>query len=312
MKRPAWVILVVVMLLLAAAAARVHGSLPFGDDDGGFVPPDKNTAKCEDAVAKKLAHFLSCVLICHVKAADKALAGKMFDEDMCENGPTKTGSSCLEKYEAAADRVLKKATCPACLDATAMMSLTSQGETFLDNLNGAIYCGGAPTATPTPLPTSTPVPTNTPGCVAACTAGQRCVNGTCVCDGTSCPTGCCSGATCMTPSTTSCGTNGAACVACGTGADSCTGGVCKCGSGQACAAGQQCVGGVCVCNSTSCPSGCCSGTICMTPSTTSCGTNGAACVACGTGADSCTGGVCKCGSGAACAPGQQCLNGACA
>jgi len=50
----------------------------------------------------------------------------------------------------------------------------------------------------------------------------------------------------------------------------------------------------------------------MTPSLTSCGTGGAACVTCdATHADTCTNGACTCGVGPACGAGQACVNSAC-
>lgn len=62
---------------------------------------------------------------------------------------------------------------------------------------------------------------------AVCASGQRCVSGTCVCDATSCPNGCCKGANqCLSPSNTSqCGLGGVACQTCGTG-QTCPNGAC--------------------------------------------------------------------------------------
>ena len=75
---------------------------------------------------------------------------------------------------------------------------------------------------------------------------------------------------------------------------------------SACAATQTCTAGACVtpttnkdggvdaggggCNPTSCPTGCCSGQLCLPGTTnTNCGAGGAACTACGTGGVSCVG-----------------------
>src|SRR5205085_1316346 len=64
--------------------------------------------------------------------------------------------------------------------------------------------------------------------------------------------------------------------------------------------------------SQTCTSGCCAGSTCTTPSVTACGAGGGACTACNPNlADRCTAGVCKCGSGAACAAGQVCQSGSC-
>src|SRR5581483_7307846 len=77
----------------------------------------------------------------------------------------------------------------------------------------------------------------------ACDAGQRCHQGQCVCDATSCPNGCCDGANCVPfadQTNQRCGTGGAACAAC-TGSDTCGGGGTPgvCGCTPDCA-GKQC------------------------------------------------------------------------
>ena len=71
---------------------------------------------------------------------------------------------------------------------------------------------------------------NCGGCGNLCDQGQRCSGGSCVCDGTSCPNGCCSDKTCVDQSAQAagkCGKPGMACVACSTDAY-CTQGACAC------------------------------------------------------------------------------------
>jgi hypothetical protein len=141
-------------------------------------------------------------------------------------------------------------------------------------------------------------------CDHACAAGQRCVGGRCVCDGTSCPPGCCANdGSCQRGTTDqACGVcttcNGTQCV----NATACCGAasVCQSGTCQTCGDGQQCRGGACVCDATSCPNGCCNGDTCVKfadQTDQQCGTNGTACSAC-TGHDTCGGGgtqgVCGC------------------
>jgi hypothetical protein len=79
-------------------------------------------------------------------------------------------------------------------------------------------------------------------CVKLCTTGQRCDrdHGRCVCDGQSCPNGCCQGAACKVNDATACGIGGGTCVACGSG-ETCCGGQC-CGG----ATGKTCCGNTCV------------------------------------------------------------------
>ncbi|MDP3502666.1 MAG: kelch repeat-containing protein [Myxococcales bacterium] len=148
----------------------------------------------------------------------------------------------------------------------------------------------------------------------ACNAGQRCELGVCICDGSSCPAGCCSAArNCVAMAQGSCNINGGACISCGSTANVCTSGVCRCGTSASCASGQRCSSGVCVCDATSCPGGCCDAAgVCAARTAATCGTSGGACVACGATADTCsTNGTCLCGVLPACGSGQACVSGSC-
>ena len=124
------------------------GSSNFGGDDTGFVPPDKNTAKCEDTVAKNATKLLGCVMKCHTKQADSALAGQSFDEEACEEGTGKP-VSCRAAYDKATASLIAKGICPACLDATAQSNLADLVTTFLEDNNAQIYCAGS---VPLPAP----------------------------------------------------------------------------------------------------------------------------------------------------------------
>jgi hypothetical protein len=84
------------------------------------------------------------------------------------------------------------------------------------------------------------------GAPLACSSGQRCVGGTCVCNATSCPSGCCSNNQCQLGSGDSaCGSAGNACATCTSGQQVCQSHSCSAcgGSGQICCAGQSCSGG---------------------------------------------------------------------
>jgi len=83
--------------------------------------------------------------------------------------------------------------------------------------------------------------------VGSCPGGQRCVEGVCNCDGTSCPSGCCKQNQCASGTeNTACGSQGAMCNDCGA-AGVCESHACNaCGRvGQSCCAGSCVTGGVC-------------------------------------------------------------------
>lgn len=116
------------------------GTTAFGDDDGGFIAPDKSTDKCEGKAAQNVIKFVAgCVRLCHFKAVRHALRNEPSDDEACEG-------DCLAKYDTVRDKFLAKGICPPCLDATAQHGLATDAEAFVDGLNGAIYCaspGGA-------------------------------------------------------------------------------------------------------------------------------------------------------------------------
>ncbi|MBN8613960.1 MAG: hypothetical protein J0L92_25410, partial [Deltaproteobacteria bacterium] len=201
------------------------------------------------------------------------------DAESCPEGCC-SGSTCLPRSVMACGT--EGATCSPCSEP----SSDGCGD------DGACACGTGP----------------------ACSVGQRCVGGLCICDETSCPAGCCDGASCRLRSRATCGAAGASCVACDpTLAETCTAdGACACGSGPSCRPGQRCASGRCVCDPRSCPEGCCAGDLCEPIAATSCGRGGGSCTSCDpTVADGCSGGRCSCGGGAACAAGQRCEWGSC-
>ncbi|MBN2498151.1 MAG: hypothetical protein JXR96_26410, partial [Deltaproteobacteria bacterium] len=104
-----------------------------------------------------------------------------------------------------------------------------------------------------------------------------------ICDGTTCPDGCCDGSRCRTRTFSTCGISGSDCVACNTAtADNCSAdGECVCGmQDRACSYGQRCVGGGCICDIYSCD-GCCDGVDCLGGTEqTKCGAGGKACEDC--------------------------------
>ena len=133
------------------------------------------------------------------------------------------------------------------------------------------------------------------GTEAPCGAGQRCGSGSCVCDATSCPNGCCVGDGCYSPSLQQCGTAGGACVGCAPYlADNCAAtGRCQCGAAAACSTGQRCTGGMCRCDPASC-SGCCAAGTCVAGTLdTECGRSGAVCKDCTHNGTTCAGSHCR-------------------
>ena len=120
------------------------GSVPFGGDDTGFVPPDAGVASCEGSIARALKRYASCLVKCDRKQAVALAGGTSFDADACKfTKPT----SCRNTFDAASANVLLGGACPACLDASAQSAAADAVTGFVAGLRGSLYCEGT-----TPLP----------------------------------------------------------------------------------------------------------------------------------------------------------------
>lgn len=173
----------------------------------------------------------------------------------------------------------------------------------------------------------------------SCADGQRCNGIACVCDATSCPSGCCDGSrVCRINEDTACGAGGGVCNRC---EDECVDGACTCASGcppcqscnpntglcrpdaatdgDPCGDGRRCLGGQCICDETSCPTGCCDEEeACHVADADACGADGGACTPCANSGQACQAGACcsKAGRTATvaapcCAGLTQCADGVC-
>jgi hypothetical protein len=121
------------------------GSTPLGGDDPGFVPPDKDTGKCEDSVAKAISKLHGCFAKCQIKNADSAVKAAAFDRNACEVAGVK---SCRAKYDAGVTKLLvKPCQSTACLGAAGQGALADGAQALLQELQAQIYCEGT-----TPLP----------------------------------------------------------------------------------------------------------------------------------------------------------------
>jgi hypothetical protein len=206
---------------------------------------------------------------------------------MCSG--TVCGSACCGAGQrcAAGNCVCDGTSCPSgCCSGTECVAYGSQSNLLCGNTgaacgpcsgsmvceNGQCKCPSTLTACSTGCIDKQNDNANCGGCGIACTAGQRCALGVCVCDTTSCTAGCCNGTACVGTagqSTAVCGASGAACAAClngttcqsghclcPTGLSSCSGScvdeqkdLANCGAcGKACGSNEKCASGACACS----------------------------------------------------------------
>jgi hypothetical protein len=105
------------IVLVGVPAATAAPGDPFGDDDGGFLPPDQTIGRCEDGVAKKVASLASGITKCHIGRAD----GK-FPDDATEE-------ACEHAAEARFIANTSRTGCDACTDPA---TISVQLESLLD------------------------------------------------------------------------------------------------------------------------------------------------------------------------------------
>jgi len=83
-----------------------------GGDDGGYIPSTPEHYKCSVAVAKLWYRLDAYVSKCHIKLATAVWAGKVFDEEACEDVGDR---SALTKYDTYVARYIQAGICPPCL-----------------------------------------------------------------------------------------------------------------------------------------------------------------------------------------------------
>jgi len=128
-------------VMLAAAPSLAFGPGPL--NNGGWIPPDAKTKRCEAGALGIAAKLFSCIATCREKAAMKLLADHPFDEKACVEGPSAMGTSCFEKYDKRMATLTSSGACATanqCLDATALRGAV---ETAAAPVLSATYCSAA-------------------------------------------------------------------------------------------------------------------------------------------------------------------------
>ena len=120
----------VAVALISLGVATAHASTPFGPDDGGFLTADKTKGGCENKVEKNLAKLWAGYLKCHSSMATNALAGKPFDEEVCE-------AAVITKWQAKTNVT----NCPC----VSTGGIAANVESVIDSNNNEIYCDPAGT-----------------------------------------------------------------------------------------------------------------------------------------------------------------------
>jgi hypothetical protein len=114
----------------------------FGDDDGGCLPPDATTARCENAVAQATGTLMGGILGCHAKAAAAGVKGASADDELCESNPAKR-NGVVDRFFSFVDKLVPKCGDDCFTDDSA--TLAAQVRSFLDARNGDVFCApGAP------------------------------------------------------------------------------------------------------------------------------------------------------------------------
>jgi hypothetical protein len=117
---------------LANGALYCAGTVPFGGDDNGNIPPDKTSAKCEDTAVKAVSKLSGAIAKCHGKQADTSFKlGSPQDDDTCE-------TAAIAKFTKATSK-LTAPTCPTCL-VTLLPTVPAAAEPMIDSVNGNTYC----------------------------------------------------------------------------------------------------------------------------------------------------------------------------
>jgi len=120
--------------MLVTGAARA--GRPLGGDDGGFVPPSKPVARCEDTVAKILRKDAACLDRCTFMAARATFfKGAPFEDEPCEQ-------ACGAAFVSAANRLRARNICPPCITQFSAAAVAMANEQATDAASGLVACTG--------------------------------------------------------------------------------------------------------------------------------------------------------------------------
>jgi len=122
--------LVTVSVFLGAGIALAGTALPPEFPVGGWVPPDKDTAKAEVGVSKALAKYTSKTTTCYLKAVKLLSLGKPMDL-----------ATCLQKNVEKYDKIVAALDVPGCLDATAVREASDAVRA--SSVLPGLFCEGA-------------------------------------------------------------------------------------------------------------------------------------------------------------------------
>lgn len=82
-------------------------------EDTGWVPKDKGSLACEDALTKANAALVCCTIKCHTAMNSKFFAGKAYNEEACEESSNPAGKGCHDKFNKVRDKTIAKGLCTA-------------------------------------------------------------------------------------------------------------------------------------------------------------------------------------------------------
>jgi hypothetical protein len=112
------------------------GGAPFGGEDTGNVPTNKDVLRCETGLVKCWTKLVKSYFKCHINAEAAFLKSKTFDEEACEEGPL-AGKSATEAYNTCVMKVMAKGGCNGCENPAQVLTTTDSN---IDSTNNSVYC----------------------------------------------------------------------------------------------------------------------------------------------------------------------------
>ncbi len=121
------------VLVTIVTCEPARGAATFG---GGFVPPSRSVARCENTVVRLLRRNAACLDRCTFEAAEAAiLRGRPFDDEACEE-------RCGVVLVRAAEVLYGKGLCPPCITAIAPAPVALLNEQASNLGTGLVACAG--------------------------------------------------------------------------------------------------------------------------------------------------------------------------
>src|SRR5437870_7445765 len=125
-----------IALAFTLSTGTALAGTPFGGDDTGFVPPNRDVLRCEDTIGQIATRDVVRLIQCHLLAsAVMLMTGRPFVDEPREQ-------RCAANLVRAANALLARNICPPCITQVDPATVSMANEQTIDAATGLVACAG--------------------------------------------------------------------------------------------------------------------------------------------------------------------------